>query len=203
MRIARDVHDELGQVLTALKFDLASLRAQASESQSAHLDRIQSQLNQAIVGVRNWSMKLRPAMLDDLGLLPALIWLLKHTQESLPLDITLRHHGLESFRCHRTIEVTAYRIVQEALTNVARHAQTRAALVQVWTDELTLKLIVSDRGVGFDVHRAEKAGESVGLAGMRERVRWVGGQFTVVSEPGSGAKIMVELPCNPPDMPHL
>jgi signal transduction histidine kinase len=194
-RLARDVHDELGQLLTALKFELASLRNANDPSLCATVDRIQERINLAIAGVRDWSMKLRPPMLDDLGLLPALIWLIKRNQEDFPMTFQLRHQNLEARRFPKTIELTAYRVVQEALTNVVRHAKVSEAMVHVWFQNGTLGLIVSDQGVGFDVERSELSGESCGLTGIRERVRWLQGRCQIVSDASCGTKLTIELPC--------
>jgi signal transduction histidine kinase len=112
-------------------------------------------------------MPLRPAMLDDLGLLPALLWLFERYSAQTHVQVDCKHVGLEGRRFGAAIETAAFRIVQEALTNVARHAQVPSVIVRLWSDPNMLGVQIEDYGIGFDPKTASAA--SSGLTGMRER----------------------------------
>ena len=132
-------------------------------------------------------------MLDDLGLVPALLWHLGQFQQRTNVRVTLEHSGLER-RLGPKIETASYRIIQEALTNIARHAGTQEASVQLWTNEQILYMQVEDQGRGFDVETTLASGASGGLIGMRERTTALGGLLSVVSTPGAGTCVSAELP---------
>jgi signal transduction histidine kinase len=108
--------------------------------------------------------------------------------------VNVEHAGVEGRRFAQDLETAAYRIVQEALTNVARHAQAGQATVRLWADESLLRAQVEDHGIGFDPAAALRAGHTGGLAGMRERAGLAGGRLYIESEPGRGARLTVELP---------
>lgn len=184
--VATELHDEIGQILTGLRLALERLPASLAE-RGVTLELAQ----RATARVRDLSMNLRPPGLDELGLLPALQWNLRRFGEASGVSVVLRHHGCER-RFAPAVELAAFRIVQEALTNVARHAGTREAQVDLWAGDRLLALEVSDRGRGFDP--AGAAGASTGLAGMRERAHMVGGDFLLDSAPGRGTLVRAELP---------
>ena len=150
-------------------------------------------VNDLMARVRNLSLDLRPAMLDDLGLLPTLLWHFEHYTAQTQVRVNFKHSGLEKRRFAPEVETAAYRLVQEALTNVARHAQASEATVRLSTHRQTLLIEVEDRGSGFDVESVLMASETSGLAGMRERVVLLDGQFTIESVPGSGTRLTAEL----------
>jgi signal transduction histidine kinase len=132
-------------------------------------------------------------MLDDMGLLPTLLWHLDRYTYQTSIQVDFSQFGLEN-RLPSEIEITAYRIIQESLTNIARHAQVNRAEVNlVYTDEQVLTVRVTDQGHGFDIQRTQVA-KAFGLAGMRERAFLVGGQLTVKSSPGKGTEIVAVLP---------
>jgi signal transduction histidine kinase len=190
--LARELHDEIGQLLTGLSL---SLTVTARTDEAALRERVaqaQIQLAQLTGQVRTLSLNLRPAMLDDLGLLPALSWYVRRYGDQTGIQVRLRHAGLEA-PLPPTAAATAYRVVQEALTNVARHAEVHEATVQVWTTGEILAAQVMDTGRGFDPEALDW-GLSSGLAGMRERVRLASGALTVESAPGCGTRILAELP---------
>ena len=143
--------------------------------------------------MRKISLDLRPGVLDDLGLLPALIWQIEHYTAQTRVRVEFKHHGLEGRRLPPEVETAAYRIVQEALTNIARHAQVDEAVVQVLADDQTILINVEDRGVGFDPEVVFATNETSGLAGMRERAVLLGGKLTVESRPGGGARLTAIL----------
>ncbi len=191
--VARELHDETGQVLTALalQLDLASAPDPSGDSLST-LRGAREIVGDLIQRVRRISLDLRPVMLDDLGLLPALLWLIDRYSEHTGLRVEFVHAGLDR-RFPAAIETAAFRIVQEALTNVARHAAVNAAMVSVSADPGTLSVEVTDRGAGFDPS-ALPIGRSAGLSGMRERATLLSGTFEVQSGPG-GTMVFVQLPC--------
>jgi signal transduction histidine kinase len=190
--IARELHDEIGQLLTALKLTLDTLERVPAESALARLHDAQQLVNDLVVRVRDLSLDLRPAMLDDLGLLPALLWLFGRYSMQTDVRVRFEHSGLDR-RFDPDIETGAYRIVQEALTNVARHAGVHEATVRVWTSDQTLSVQVTDLGKGFSPEAALAAGVSGGLSGLYERGALLGGRLTVESAPGRGTRVSAEL----------
>jgi PAS domain S-box-containing protein len=190
-RIARELHDEIGQMLTGLSLILKSGSPPPSPWKQRYSD-AQKLLHDLTRHVREMSLDLRPAMLDDLGLLAALLWQLERYTYQTGVQIQLHHVGLDR-RFPAEIETAAYRFVQEALTNVARHARTREAEVRVRANPATLWVRISDRGVGFDIGRHGMTG-SMGLVGMRERISSLGGELRVDSSPGQGTSLTVWLP---------
>jgi PAS domain S-box-containing protein len=186
--LARELHDEVGQILAGLKLHLEDGRALPPE-------RAQSLLGELVSRVRNLSMDLRPPMLDELGLLPTLLWHFEryHAQTGVRVEFH-RHEPVGRFA--PDVETAAFRIVQEALTNVARHARVQKASVSLAAHADRLELRVEDRGVGF---RPEAVGAeaSGGLTGMRERARLLGGRLHIQSVPGEGTWLLAELPSAP------
>jgi PAS domain S-box-containing protein len=196
--IARELHDEVGQALTALKLLLDMSTRLPADEITASLGEAQAMVSELMALVRDLSLDLRPAMLDDLGLLPTLLWHLDRYTAQTRVRVTFKHTGLERRRFAPEIETAAYRIVQEALTNVARHAGVGEVAVWLWTDQDTLSVKIEDRGTGFDVEAALAAGNTTGLAGMRERAVLLDGQLTVESSPAAGTCVTAELPLGDP-----
>ena len=150
-------------------------------------------MEDAIRQVRSLSRDLRPSVLDDLGLVPALRWFVDHEGQQAPFDVSFAADPLGE-RLPSAIENAYFRIVQEAMTNAVRHAQARLFSVELRRDGDCLVLSIRDDGVGFDVSRAlasDKDGGSFGLLSMRERVRLIGGDFEVRSQPAKGTHIRV------------
>ena len=131
-------------------------------------------------------------MLDDLGLLPALRWQIDRFEAQTRIHVVFQHANLDR-RFPSEIETAAFRIVQEALTNVARHASVKRVEVEVTAEATRLQAQIQDRGRGFDIDAA-LAGPSSGLAGMRERARLLGGRLTIDSSAGSGTRLRLVLP---------
>ena len=191
--IARELHDEVGQVLTGLKLALEMNVRLSGEAAKASLIEAQSLVNKLMVLIRELSLNLRPAMLDDLGLLPALLWHFERFTAQTNIRVIFKHTGLNQ-RVSLEAETAIYRIVQEALTNVARHAKVSEVTVRIWLDEKMLGVQVEDHGIGFNPEALLNTGTSVGLAGMRERAVLLGGQFTIETSPGAGTRLTAELP---------
>jgi PAS domain S-box-containing protein len=195
-RIARELHDEIGQALTAVKINLQAIR-QAPES-STHTSRVEEcipMVERALRQVRDLSLDLRPSLLDDLGLVPALRWFVD--RQARQTGITARFKADSVERLSPEVEIVCFRIVQEALTNVARHAQAQNVEVKLTYKNGELELSVQDDGRGFDVAATMKCAgqqESLGLLGMQERTSLAGGQIDVDSEPGRGTTIRARFP---------
>ena len=191
--LARELHDEIGQVLTGLKLSLEMSKRLAAGKVRASLGEAERLVSDLMVQVRELSLALRPAMLDDLGLLPALLWHIERYTATTRVQAAFEHTGLEG-RFPSDVETAAYRIAQEALTNVARHAGVSEVKVRLWADAATLGLQIEDRGTGFDPGAVLAAGTSGGLFGMRERAVLLGGDLRVESAPGGGTRVTAELP---------
>jgi PAS domain S-box-containing protein len=195
--IAGELHDEIGQLLTGLKFLLEIKRLLPAEALQARLDKALRLADELTLRLQELSLDLRPPMLDELGLLPTLAWHFKRYTDQTNIQVDFKYMGPER-RLGPEIETSVYRLVQEALTNVARHAKVSEVSVQVWVDPHSLRLQIEDRGVGFDLKAALAARRSSGLSGMYERAALLGGQLTIVSAPGAGASLMAEFPLSDP-----
>jgi signal transduction histidine kinase len=193
-RIARELHDETSQVLTAFSLDLATLRTVVCDRTEVKnlVDRLQELSKQMSQGLYRLVHDLRPAQLDDLGLIAALEYL-KDESVSAGLDVSMDIHG-KARRLDSVVETVLFRVAQEALQNVVRHAQVRLArIVLVYqSQEITLK--IEDSGVGFNPVQSFAPPRGWGLAGMRERVESVGGQLSIESRPGIGTIVEVAVP---------
>jgi PAS domain S-box-containing protein len=188
-QLARELHDQIGQTLTGLSLSLEmSNRRLGGDTALVDSRRVVDDL---LRRVRDLSLNLRPAMLDDLGLLPALVWLCEHYEKQTQIRVTFEHEGLEG-RFSPEIESASYRIVQEALTNVARYSGSMCVEVMASAvgDELSVQ--VRDHGRGFDATRVMTT--STGLLGMRDRARELGGRFDVRTSPGEGVCLCACFP---------
>jgi PAS domain S-box-containing protein len=186
-QIALELHDEIGQTLTGLKLTLEMVAKQNTESES--ITQAQNLVNDVMAKVRKLSLDLRPATLDHLGLLSAFLWLIRNYTKQTNIQIDFNHTGIEGKRFATEIETSVYRVTQEALTNIARHAQVKSAKVRVWIDAETLFLTIEDEGKGFDLKTALARGDSTGVPGMRERVLFLDGDFVIETAIGNGTKI--------------
>jgi len=195
--IARELHDEVSQVLTGLKLLLETSAPLPIDSLRSRLDQALALVDELATRVQELSLNLRPAMLDDLGLLPTLVWHFNRYTEQTGVHVNFKYIGPER-RLAPQIETTAYRVVQEALTNVARHADVREADVQLRLDRGTLGVRVEDRGRGFDAQSALNAATAQGLSGMRERLTLLGGQLAIQSAPGAGTRLIAEFSLDDP-----
>ncbi len=190
--IARELHDQVGQSLTVLKLILDQAKQSCGSDIRTRLEEGVATVTELISTVRNMSLNLRPAMLDDLGLLPTLFWYFDRYTSQTEIDVDFKHKGIDrNFPGETT--VTAYRIVQETLTNVARHAGVNQVSVRAWTMPDALNLLIEDKGRGFDPDNIDIRTSS-GLRGMQERVRLLGGSLTVESKPGGGTVLTAVLP---------
>jgi len=191
--IARELHDEIGQHLTGINFLLGAVEHLSVEGAVARLKEVRALVDGLIARVRDVSLDLRPAMLDDFGVLTALSWLFGHYTAQTGIAVAFKHRALQQ-RFTAEQETAVYRIVQEALTNVARHAGVGSVNVDAWADGDTLGVSITDQGAGFDVDAVLANGMTGGLAGLRERAMLLGGRLTVESKPGAGTRLIAELP---------
>ncbi len=190
--ISRELHDEVGQSLSALLMELGNLAAVAPrnlEPLQRHLESIRKLAESSVNVARNMALLLRPSMLDDFGLVPALEWQAREISKRTGIAVSVEAAGVSDDLPddHNTC---VYRIVQEALHNCARHAQARSARIGVRQESGRIVLSIQDDGKGFDARRVR----GLGLVGMEERVNHLGGTFQVKSEPGCGTVLLVELP---------
>jgi signal transduction histidine kinase len=195
---AREVHDELGQVLTALRMDLLILEMRfCGQNQElwAKVQEMQGTLNQAFQSIRDVAGKLRPAALD-MGLTEALRWLSTEfsRKSGVPCDFETNSLGIPDERVSNVL----FRIVQESLTNITRYAQaSRVHICMEWADA-ALHVSVQDDGIGFDQTQTPTAtATGYGLLGMRERALALGGEVRITSAPGQGTQIAVRIPWQP------
>jgi signal transduction histidine kinase len=195
--IARELHDEIGQSLTALKFHLEMVGRSPPEDGAQRIREARALVDELMDRVSNLSLDLRPPMLDDLGLLPALLWLVERYTSQTKIKVELQHVGIEK-RFSPELETAAYRVVQEALTNVARHAGVEKVQVRAWANDGELGVQIADQGRGFDAAVVIAKGESSGVIGMRERARALGGQLTIDTRPGEGVRLTAEFPLGAP-----
>src|SRR5215213_3439076 len=200
-RIARELHDQIGQILTAVKMNLHSMQqfCHGSEAGSYVKDNIEA-VDEALRLVRDLSVELRPPILDDLGLTTALRWYVdrytKRTAMNVDVVIDLPD---ENERFSRELETACFRIAQEALTNVVRHAKATQVLLRLTRSDDVLILTVKDDGVGFDVERLHKRAPRVatlGLVSMQERAHAAGGIIEIDSAPSNGTEIRFSRPLN-------
>ena len=192
--IACELHDEIGQLLTGLRFQLEAGAAGAGDAaQRVRLTESLGTADTLLEHVRALSQRYRPRVLDDFGLQPALEWHARQFGGQTGITISL-DLALPAGRLPGEQETVIYRVVQEALTNIARHARTTRASVTLTHDAERLVVEVSDRGCGFDLAEKLARRESIGLAGMRERVHLLGGRIEFFSHPGQGTRVQADFP---------
>jgi two-component system sensor histidine kinase UhpB len=195
--ISRDLHDDIGQSLTALKIGLHRLPSESPSAQAEILAECLSVADSTLDKLRDLALELRPAQLDQLGLADALAWLVERQRAASGLDVQCVVTGLENFRPPAALETTCYRIAQEALNNATRHAKAKKIVVTVERDGPLLKLAIHDDGVGFDAEAARQRSlqfGSLGLISMEERAQLAGGRLKVRTVVGGGTTITVIFP---------
>lgn len=193
--ISRELHDEAGQALVSLRYGLRLLEREIDEGGRAdgRVGELVRQTDAVIDGLRRLAADLRPASLDPLGLEAALRQYVRSVGSKLGLVVRLKARGLSGQRLPRALEAGLYRVVQEAMTNVVRHAHATRVDVLAERDGERVLVMVEDDGVGFDPEEPRSA-EHLGLLGLRERAEALGGTLTLESAPGAGATVVVEVP---------
>jgi two-component system, NarL family, sensor histidine kinase DevS len=191
-RLARELHDETGQALTSILLGLKPLEeALADHPARAALSELREQVVSALQDVRRLAVELRPAVLDDYGLVPALERLTDSFAEQRNVRVDF-HSALGESRLPSEVETTIYRVVQESLTNIVKHANAKHISVSLARRESGVAAVIEDDGAGFDLRAVRE--EGVGLLGMRERLALLDGRLAIESRPGAGTTIVAEVP---------
>ncbi len=194
--ISRELHDEVGQTLNALLVDAGNLQKRIPESDAQSrelLDSIRRLADGAVNEVRDIALLLRPSMLDDLGLAAAIQWQAREVSRRTGLAVKVAA-GTVSENLPEEVSICLYRITQEALQNVARHAQAKTVQIELKQNPDRLALSVQDDGIGFEAAKVR----GFGTVGMEERLRQVGGVLRITSQPGKGTTLVAEVPIPPP-----
>jgi signal transduction histidine kinase len=190
--ISRELHDEVGQILTGLRMELGSLsRGESDDTFRQRLDSVKALAEDALRAVRNLALLLRPSMLDDLGLGPALRWQAKEISRRSGIPVSVEIQG-DLDGLPETHRICLYRATQEALTNCAKHSQATRVAITVTQGQDLVSASIQDNGRGFQEHGVRTRG--MGLLGLEERVRVLQGRLTISSQDGAGTLIRVELP---------
>jgi len=195
-RISRELHDQVGQILTAVKMNLHSLSAKCTAPEIlASIQDNMEVIDEAVDQVRDLSIDLRPLLLDDFGLPIALSWYLDRQTKRCAIATEFTTHSLcEDDRFSSELETACFRIVQEAVTNVVRHARATRIVVTLERNGSDLVLGISDDGAGFDLSVLRNGAATLGLRGMEERVQALGGLITINSAPSLGTEICARFP---------
>ncbi len=191
--IAKELHDDIGQLLTGLKLMLELAETQSPSERQSTLENAKNTISELSSHVRNLSLDLRPAMLDDFGLFAALEWLFERYTKQTRITVKHNFSFLDERRFPKRIETAVFRIIQESLTNVARHGNVTEVEVSIQVNH-RLQIEIHDQGRGFDLSEIESsAHQTGGLSGMHERAAWLGGDFEIVSSPGAGTSILASF----------
>lgn len=194
--IARELHDEIGQALTVIELNLQAMMQSPAGIERPRLQECLAVVERVLAQVQDISLNLRPSLLDDLGLEPALRWVTDRQASLIGLKIQFHADRLKR-RLDPVIETACFRVAQEALTNVVRHARAKLVTVDVRIEDEQLHLRIHDDGIGFEVAAVrEKAvnGASLGLLGMEERAVLVGGELQMISAPDQGTEVHAWFP---------
>jgi two-component system, NarL family, sensor histidine kinase UhpB len=193
-RIARELHDDTAQVLTAQLLRLKTIEAVGANLDPDGLSQLIDMTAEALEDVRHMAHELRPPSIDDLGLHASVESLTAQFRERFGIPIRYHYEGSKR-RLPAGIEIAMYRIIQEALTNVAKHSKATSANVQIGADEHVVWAKVEDQGIGFDPQNFDRTdGSGLGLFGMQERTALFGGKLKIDSAPGRGTIVSVQIP---------
>jgi signal transduction histidine kinase len=198
--LARELHDEVGQALGALLMDLGQAKNSLDGGSAEVLARLKAASDlgeRALQSIRDISLLLRPSMLDDLGLIPALHWQAREVNRRTGMLVTVRSDE-DDLQLEEELRTTVYRVVQEALQNASRHSGAQATEVAIISRGNHLQIMVRDNGSGFDPAHTR----GLGLLGMQERVSRFGGKLRIASAPGTGTTLTIDLPIEPEQTPH-
>jgi signal transduction histidine kinase len=199
-QVARDLHDQIGQILTAIKMDMTWMTRHLPESEAEVLARLKESIqliNDGVKAVRTICSGLRPGVLDDLGLAAAIEWQASEfaARNGIPCQVSVPPVDLHLDGDRAT---ATFRIFQECLTNVIRHAQAKSVRIALYQQEESILLIVEDDGIGFHESGFSNALGSLGLLGMKERAQFCGGDVQISSSPGNGTTVTVRVPVDIP-----
>ena len=191
--LALELHDELGQSLNSIKLSLDIISRLPEVEAKDQIILAQGLVKDLVQRVREISLDLRPTILDDMGLLPALIWHFKRYTQQSGIQVNFQHKHIEQ-RYSMAIETSIYRIVQESLNNVSKYAKVKTVNIDLWTSDTSINFQIMDQGVGFDSDAVFDSKKSSGISGMRERAHLLGGTLEIESSPGNGTTISVSIP---------
>ena len=193
-RIAYAVHDEAGQLLVAVHLALAQMARELPKVQQEQIGRIEELLLEVEKQLRRYSHELRPTILDDLGWIPAIRFLADRVSERASLAIDIQ--ATDSGRLPSEMETTLYRIAQEALNNIAKHAKAKNVWIRAWQENQVLRCSIRDDGEGFNAGNTQEAGgrKGLGLVAMQERASAIGGTLRIESYSGQGTELSLRLP---------
>ena len=198
-RIARELHDEYGQTLTGLIMSIESLENMTSPKQSQFKERLKntkSLITRTLDGIRKLTLDLRPSTLDDIGLVPTVRAYARSHLETVGIQINFKSKGMNG-RLAPTVEIALFRIIQEAIHNITKYAEARNVIIKLESNTDKITAIIEDDGKGFDVDtvfRSQIGVNSLGLLGIQERIRLLGGTFNIKSQIGQGTYLIVEIP---------
>lgn len=198
--ISHELHDEISQILTGINVRLATLKLEATANNGSLKRKIvntQRLVEKSVEAVHRFARELRPAMLDDLGLVPALLTYMKEFGKRTGIRINFTSTTADKIEQLDSLKRTVlYRVAQEALTNVAKHAQASRITLSIHIHDNAISMEIADNGISFDVTKALdlRRRKRLGIIGMRERVEMVSGTFAIESEPDHGTRIHVRIP---------
>lgn len=201
-RIAADLHDGIGQSLSLIKLSIESLIQQlkgggqqaAERSMQESLEQLTLKINETMAELRRTAMDLRPSMLDDLGIIPTLQWFMREFSAVWHGNELVKEIDVRESQVPGPLKTVIFRILQEAINNIAKHADANSIRVSLKAHDGQLRLLIEDDGVGFDtagMARCGNSGRGMGLLTMRERARASNGAFVMKSVPGDGTRILV------------
>ncbi|MCS7202666.1 MAG: sensor histidine kinase [Dictyoglomus sp.] len=194
-KIARELHDEIGQALTAIKINLELLRRKIDPKLVNYIDDSINLIDKTIEQVRNLSLNLRPSLLDDLGLLSSLKWYIEREKKRNNLNIEYVFN-FQQEKINKDLSINIFRIIQEGLTNIIKHAQARNIFLEIKEEGENILITIKDDGIGFDVENIWekiKEGRALGILGIKERVELFNGNMEIKSKKGEGTEIKITL----------
>lgn len=195
LNIAREIHDELGQQLTGLKMDVAWLMKKVGKGDpviKSKFDDILKLVDSTVKSIRRIATELRPSVIDDLGLNAALEWIVSEFSERLLIEFQYEN-DFDDRNIRPDVAIGIFRILQESLTNIAKHASATKVVISITSEPDAIKLITKDNGVGFD-SLAKPKELTFGLLGIKERTYMMKGEYTIISKPGEGTQIEIRIP---------
>jgi signal transduction histidine kinase len=194
-RIARELHDETSQALTSLMVGLRTLVDYCPSLEvKEKAEELRGVAANTLENVHDLALELRPSVLDDLGLVAAVTRYADEISQRCKVPIDVATHGMDEDRLHPSVETALYRIVQEGLTNVARHARAHSASVLLERRAGRMRVIIEDDGRGFDTQVVLASSHHLGLYGMQERVELLGGTIAIESQPEAGTSVFIDIP---------
>jgi signal transduction histidine kinase len=196
-RLAHEVHDEAGQLIATAQFALADVALEMPASSREGVAKVSRVLDEVADQLRRLAHELRPTVLDDLGLVPALEFLAQGVIKRTGLDVRLE--GSTFGRLAPIIETTLYRVVQEAVVNVVKHAHARSVIIRVEHGPTHIRCSIQDDGVGFDAGAQPKGPRGLGLLGIGHRVEALGGRLEIRTRSGQGTTLVVGIPVSSSD----